>query len=83
MSRLVEFDRMGLNLGLAKIYARLNRAERALCREFIVKHDALDVGTFEMTATRWYLDAPEKPKRLNEMVELLLAANHRARPPQP
>lgn len=63
---------------LGKLYGRLKRDGVAACEAFIRKHDALDTAAFEMLTNRWYLGAPNKPKALNCMIELLLASNRRA-----
>lgn len=61
-----------------KVMRKLKAAELALCHAFLIQHGGLDKGEFEMAAARWFLDMPEKPKRLQDMVELLTAANARA-----
>ena len=74
-ARKEEFDKMGEHVMFGKVYKRLSKNDRYLCYAFIAEHDHLDQHAFASKLNRWYLDVPEKPKRLNDMWALLLEVN--------
>jgi hypothetical protein len=56
---------------------RMTAPERAWCEEFITKHDHLNYTAFSGELHQWHVDTPAhlKPKKLNTMYSLVMAAN--------
>jgi hypothetical protein len=73
-ARLQKFESYATHLMHHKTFARLSRAEREQCREFIRANDHLDVNGFASLVNRWMLDQP-KPKHYTDMWALVLQSN--------
>lgn len=56
-------------------YKKLRKAEIAECLEFIAEHDSLEYGPFNKALSTWYLGRPDKPKNIETMYALVMAAN--------
>lgn len=56
--------------------AQLDKNERALCVEFIISTENLDVHEFALKVNRWMLDTQNKPKRHTTMWALVSQSNH-------
>lgn len=55
------------------IIRSLSIRERDLCEQFIVANDSTKDEYFESRINRWIAEIPRKPKRINEMKQLLLS----------
>ena len=58
-----------------KIYQKLTEEERDLLIKFIQDHEHLSKSDFALACNRWYLDDPNKPKRLSCMWALATSSN--------
>jgi hypothetical protein len=76
--RRQKFDELEQDAYHGKVMKKLSISELALCHAFLIQHGQMDSYEFEKKAARWFLDESNKPRRLNNMIELLSAANSRA-----
>jgi hypothetical protein len=74
-TRLSKFHSHRDHIMLGKLMARLTREELALCEEFITIREHLSHDRFCEAVNRWYLDAPKKPRHLNDMWALVLQSS--------
>ncbi len=72
--RLINFHSYKDHAWLKKVYVRLKKDDIDCAEQFIVLHDHLDKGDFELAINRMFLDKP-KPKNFREILELLTCAN--------
>lgn len=75
-TRLERFLELGKHPMLGKQLAQLNKTERALCLEFLLATEHLDVHEFALKVNRWMLDSPNKPKSHSTMWALVSQSNH-------
>lgn len=75
MDRVTAFNGLTVHPMLGRVFNKLTSEERALCRDFLAQHEALDKGEFELLVNRMFLDVGDKPMRWKEITELLACAN--------
>lgn len=73
LRRLQKFQDLKHDFMLSKVMAKLNKMELELCVKFITDNEELDKNEFCAKANRWYLDDPNKPKRLTDMWAIVCA----------
>ena len=78
--RLSHFDGLISDPWYGAAMRKLNRSEHSLCVAFLVEHEKLDKGAFEMAVNRMFLDKMERPKNWTLIADLLTAANIKAYP---
>ena len=70
--RLVKFYDHAQHPMFHKLLERLTKEEFALCVQFIQDNSGLNNDDFNLKVNRWFLDVPNKPKRLSDMWALVL-----------
>lgn len=75
MDRKTALIKLAAHPMIGKIYNKLSEEELSLVTNFVHKHHELSIADFEYKANRWFLDDPNKPKRLSDMWAILVEIN--------
>lgn len=73
-TRIQHFEALAAHPWLQRVYAKLNKAELGVARQFLTVNALLDKGAFEKAVNRMFLDQI-KPPHWKEICELLTCAN--------
>jgi hypothetical protein len=72
MRRLTAFSELITKPYYSSLYAKLSKAEVALCIDLIDSHHHLEAGPFESAMDRYFL-GKDRPKRWTIVLELVVA----------